>query len=208
MSDPDPPPPEPVRELPQFYRLGPWMLIFGSFVVTLGLGILTSALRWSDFLLGLKVSAFMFALLAIPLFVVLAAVQGILSAIVMSRRRRAAWRTWVVLAPALLIVALSLVDIASLFPPERRARRELAQHLGGAVPDSVRDVTLDYSGGIDPGWAFRFRITPGDFEKVRGYRAYHEQGGRLQHHSEPDSQFYYLDYDPATGRCEFQSQDY
>ena len=196
-------------EIPQIFRIGPGMLILGSFCVVTTLIVLSQALRWGNFREGLIVEGMMLLFLAIPLVIFLGGLQGILALIFMSKKRRAWWRSTIVILPSLVLIAGLLFETVSLFPHERRARNELEDHLGGPLPASVRNVTLDFSGGIDPGWIFDFDISPEDFETLKSYRDYGKSmGSQLQHHDESHSQFYYLDYDPATRRCKFQSLDY
>jgi hypothetical protein len=196
-------------EIPEIFRIGPGMLILGSYCIVTTLMVLSQALRWGNFREGLIVESMMLAFLSIPLAVLLGGFQGVLAILFMSKKRRAWWRSTLVILPSLVLVADLLFAMISLFPHEKRARNELEHHLGGPVPASLRNVTLDFSGGIDPKWIFHFEISPEDFEILTTYRDYgRSMGSPLHHHDESHGQFYYLDYDPATRLCKFQSIDY
>lgn len=213
--------PQPDPPLPMFFRLSPLLLIPGSLTVVAGSLVLASTLRWSDPIEGLPVAAVMTFLFGIPLYILLTIVQSVLGLIFMSRRRRAGWRTCMVLLPAALLVGLALYEIVQLYPPERRARRDLAGHLDGPLPPSIDNLELYYRGGIDPDWTFTFTIAPDDYKTIKAYRTYEPSPGAtipsgpgtvtlsptaLQAHE--TGYFYYLDYDLGTRRCTFQAMNY
>lgn len=213
MTDASPPSrsPTPPPEIPPFFRIGPVMLIIGSVSLAAASMVLAGALPWSDLRSGFLVATMMTFTFGIPLFVILLLVQSVLGLIFMRGRRRAWWRTVLVLLPAALVVGGCLFSIVNLFPPERRARRELGQHLGGPLPASIRNVRLHYAGGIDPTWQFDFTLSPGDYEAIKGYRNYKPRSGpsasgTLQ--AQITGYFFYLEYDPASKRCSFQALNY
>ena len=176
---------------------------------------LAQALQWSDPGRGFVVSLFFTFTFGLPLLIVLLVVQTLLALIFMTRRRRAWWRSTLVLLPAALLMLGALASIASLYPPERRARNELQRFLGGPLPASARDFSLHYEGGIDPTRRFEFSLSSTDYVAIRRYRDYGPTPGgpgilktptTVQAH-EP-GRFYYLDYSTSRDRCTFQVLDY
>ena len=169
--------------------------------------ILSQTLRHADLMEGLMISVPYMMLLWVPLAIVLVVVQGLLALAFMSRGRRSWWRSGLVVLPSALLIVISLLDITSLYPPERRARRELAHHLGGPIPTSVHSIKLDYRGGIDPGWSFEFKVSPEDFRVIQSYRDYEPDGlaaGTSFRLIDERSTFFHLEFDPKTGRCRFR----
>lgn len=197
---PDLDPPPAVRPI---LRIGPLLLIPASILLAALSLIVAEALRWSNPFDGLMGGAIMVLVFGLPLWILAVVIQSVLGLVFMSRRRRSWWRTLIVTSPSALLVLVSLVSIVGLYPPERRARRELGRYLGGHLPASVDHVRLNYAGGIDPSWSFEFSVDPLDYAEIRNFRNYEPsmRSPRIQFHEV--GRFYYLDYDSAGRRCRF-----
>ena len=216
MELPQPPVDAPPPEIHPLFKVGPLMLVLGSLSASALLITLAQALQWSDPGRGFVVSLFFTFTFGLPWLIVLFVVQTLLALIFMTRRRRAWWRSTLVVLPAALLMLGALASIASLYPPERRARNELQRFLGGPLPASARDFTLHYEGGIDPTRTFEFSLASADYAAIRHYRNYTPTGGlsssvpmtssTLQ--SDEPGNFYYLDYDAARQRCNFRVFNY
>jgi hypothetical protein len=202
------PPPSDVKapsDVASIWRIGPLFLIPASILLAGAVMMVAEALRHADFLEGLAISGSIVMVFGLPAFAILVIVEGFL-ALAFMRGRRSWWRTALVVFPSALLILHSLWEIVGLYPPERRVRRELAHHLGGPVPESVQAISLNYRGGIDPSWEFKFRASPDDFQQIKTYRDYKPGTGsrpeRLQFVSER-STFFYLEFDARTGWCKF-----
>lgn len=205
----------PPHDVHPFFKVGPLMLVLGSLSASAIMMTLAQALQWSDPGRGFAVSLFFTFTFGLPVLMVLFVIQTILALIFMTRRRRAWWRSGIVLLPAALLIFAALASIASLYPPERRARNDLQRFLGGPLPASARDFTLHFEGGIDPTRRFEFSLSSTDYAAIRRYRDYGLPGGTsgalttpstVQAH-EPGT-VYYLDYSTARNRCTFHVVDY
>lgn len=206
-----PPPPE----IHPFFKVGPLMLVLGSLSASALMVTLAQALQWSDPGRGFVVSLLFTFTFGLPLLIVLLVMQALLALIFMTRRRRSWWRSTLVLLPAALLAIGALASIASLYPPERRARNELRHFLGGPLPASARDFTLHYEGGIDPTRRFEFSLSSTDYVAIRRYRDYVTSAGSTATWATPTmvqadepGRFYYLDYSTARGRCTLHVLDY
>lgn len=215
MEQPQPPADVTPREIHPFFKVGPLMLVLGSLSASAVMMTLAQALPWSDPGRGFVVSLLFTFTFGLPLLIALLVVQGLLALIFMTRRRRAWWRSMLVLLPAALLMLGALTSIVSLYPPERRARRELQHFLGGPLPASARDFTLHYEGGIDPTRRFEFSLSSTDYVAVRRYRDYISSAGSTAIWATPTmvqadepGRFFYLDYSATRGRCTFQVLDY
>lgn len=186
-------------------------VVASAFFAVVLVGVI-EALRWTEpdgFAHGML---FGMILPGIPTLLFLLVVQGSLAWLLTSRGRRAWWRFLIVLCPTAVIVALSLQSIVGLYPPEKRARRELPHFLGGPVPPSATDLSIRFTGGMDPSWSFGFKVSPEDYDAIRHYRAYgaaqSDSAGMawLQfpadgHPAPNDATVYYLGYDAGKSRC-------
>lgn len=215
MESPQPPADALSREIHPFFKVGPLMLVLGSLSASTLMVTLAQALQWSDPGRGFVVSLFFTFTFGLPLLIALLVVQTLLALIFMTRRRRAWWRSALVLLPAALLMLGALAGIASLYPPERRARNELQRFLGGPLPASACDFTLQYEGGIDPTRRFEFSLSSTDYVAIRRYRDYGLPGGTsgalitpttVQAHE--SGRFYYLDYSTVRKRCTLHVLDY
>jgi hypothetical protein len=194
-----------------FFKVGPLMLVLGSLSLVAVMMIVVQTLEWSDHAKGFAVSLIFTFTFGLPVLVALLVAQSVLALIFMSRRRRGWWRTVIVLLPAALLTGGLLAGIASFYPPERRARNELARFLGGPLPASARDFTLHFEGGIDPTRTFEFTLSPTDYVAIRRYRDYTPSGGfssvpptPTEVQADEPGKVYYLDYSASRRRCTFR----
>ncbi len=215
METPQPPADAPSREIHPIFKVGPLMLVLGSVSAAALMMTLAQALQWSDPARGLVVSLFFTFTFGLPLLIVLFAIQTVLALIFMTRHRRAWWRSTLVVLPAALMMIGVLASIASLYPPERRARNELGRFLGGPLPASARDFTLHYEGGIDPTRRFEFSLSSADYDTIRRFRDYEpspEDPGLMLTPSAvrafETGRFFYLDYSAARNHCTLHVLDY
>jgi hypothetical protein len=169
----------PLRDIHPFFKVGPLMLVLGSLSASAMMMTLAQALEWSDPGRGFAVSLFFTFTFGLPVLMVLFVIQAILALLFMTRRRRAWWRSGIVLLPAALLTFAALASITSLYPPERRARNELQRFLGGPLPASARDFTLHYEGGIDPTRRFEFSLSSSDYAAIRRYRSRRRKGAKV-----------------------------
>lgn len=207
----DPPP----HDVHPFFKVGPLMLVLGSLSASAMMMTLAQALQWSDPGRGFAVSLFFTFTFGLPVLMVLFVIQTILALIFMTRRRRAWWRSGIVLLPAALLIFAALASITSLYPPERRARNQLQEFLGGPLPASARNFTLHYEGGIDPTRRFEFSLSSTDYMTIRSFRDYQTSAGSTTTWATPTmvqadepGRFFYLDYNTARDRCTLHVLDY
>ena len=210
METPQPPSDAPPPEIHPFFKVGPLMLVLGSLSASALLITLAQALQWSDPGRGFVVSLFFTFTFGLPLLLALLVVQTLLALCFMTRRRRAWWRSTLVLLPAGLLLVGALAAIVSLYPHERRALNELKSCLGGPLPSSARDFSLHYEGGIDPTRRFEFSLSPADYVAILRYRDYVPSPMITPTTVQADEpgRFFYLDYSTSRDRCTFKVLDY
>ncbi len=203
----DPPP----HDVHPFFKVGPLMLVLGSLSASAIMMTLAQALQWSDPGRGFAVSLFFTFTFGLPVLMVLFVIQTILALIFI----RAWWRSGIVLLPAALLIFAALASITSLYPPERRARNQLQEFLGGPLPASARNFTLHYEGGIDPTRRFEFSLSSTDYMTIRSFRDYQTSAGSTTTWATPTmvqadepGRFFYLDYNTARDRCTLHVLDY
>ena len=202
---PQPPADEPTpEEIPPFFRIGPLTLVLGSFCIYGTLVLLAEALQWRDLKDGIKSGM----LLAILATILIAPLQFLIAFACMSRKRRGNWRTLLVIIPALLVSLLSIYQISTLYPHERRARNQLASFLQGPVPPSVRNLDLDYRGDAFGGtrWLISFDLSPADWDSISKYPPFessplHAASGRAWGHE--GGAFFAIEFDSAARRCRY-----
>lgn len=200
-----PPPPE----IPLFFRIGPGMLIMGSICVSATLLALADALAFKDLAEGLQSSVFM----VVVAMIVMALIQGFLGLLFMAGKRRAWWRSILVLIPAAVISLGSLYGISTLYPHERWARNKLERYLGGPVPASVKNASLDYHCNAlgATRWKFDFDLSPEDWARITSYSRYQGRsseavvswGQHIPARASAETGFFQLEYHPHTQRCTF-----
>jgi hypothetical protein len=205
----------PLHDIHPFFKVGPLMLVLGSLSASAMMMTLAQALQWSDLGRGFAVSLFVTFTFGLPVLMVLFVIQTILALIFMTRRRRAWWRSGIVLLPATLLIDAALAPILSLYPPERRARNELKEFLGGPLPASASEFTLHYEGGIDPTRRFEFSLSSTDYATIRRFRDYQSSAGSTASWATPTmvqadepGRFFYLDYSTVGNRCTLHVFDY
>lgn len=194
------------HDIPAFFRIGSKLLNVASISVAATLAALSEALQWEDVISGLASGA----LLSVMAVIFLLPAQGVLGLLLMSGGRRAWWRTSLVIAPSALISLFCLYFVSTLYPHERWAKNKLADYIGGPVPASVKNITLDYKCGAlgATQWVFKFDLGSDDWNKILTYPRYQDEIPGL-HPSRSgadvadENGFFSFRYDRSAQRCEF-----